>query len=232
MRKLVAAWLCLLAFGCVAASSAVALPSILLLTGETGGSLLLESVTNIQEFIFETELSNQVNGEGVLLRLHFPNVNEPKGIYELLVTKYKYGPEAADTCRSMGDAAEEVLFPKRTFHLVYDSLTVLGVAVLLLIPQFKYQCKLSLTTTFLLSVEGNLLMLLSPINKEVLTSENLGIVSRCNLGLPKDKTWWNGAGANKTASLIGNVSFGLEPACLNIEGTVQMTVSKMAEVMG
>jgi hypothetical protein len=232
MRKLVAAWFCLLAFGCVAASSAVALPSILLLAGETGGSLLIKSVTNTLEYHLETEASNHVNGEGVLLQLHFPNVSEPKGIYELLVTRYKYGTEATNTCQSIGDPAEEVLFPKRTFHLVYDSLTVLGVAVLLLIPRFQYECKTGSTTTLLVSLEGNILTLLSPINKEILTSENLGIVSRCSAGVPKDKTWWSDAGGKERSSLNANVGLGLEEACLAVEGTVKMTVSKMAEVMG
>jgi hypothetical protein len=216
----------------VAASAAVALPSILLLPGETGGSLLLKSISNNLRFLLETELSNKVSAEGVLLQLHFPNVNEPKGIYELLVTKYKFGTEVANTCQSIGDAAEEVLFPKRTFHLVYDSLTVLGVAALLLIPRFSYTCKTGATTTLLVSLEGNTLMLVSPINKEVLTSENIGTVSRCNAGVPKDKNWWNDADSKETASLTANVGLGVEGACLDVEGTVRMTVSKMAEVMG
>jgi hypothetical protein len=221
-----------LVVGAGMAVSASASPSILMLVGETGGSLLIKSVANTNKTILETELSNKVNGEGVLLQLHFPNVNEPKGTYELLFTKVKYGTTVGQTCNSIGDTAEEVLLPKSTFRLVFDSLTVLGAALLILVPQFKFICKTGATTTLLASTEGNQLVLVSPINKEVLTSENIGGVSRCTAGTPKDKTWWNEAGGKEAAGLKANVGLGNEEACENVEGTVQSTVSKMAELMG
>jgi hypothetical protein len=228
---------CLMVFavlvvGAGMAVSASALPSILLLPGETGGSLLIKSITNTNEATLETELSNKINGKGVLLQLHFPNVNEPKGTYELLFTKVKFGTTAGQTCNSVGDLPEEVLLPKSTFHLVFDSLTVLGVALLILVPQFKFICKTGATTTLLATTEGNQLVLVSPINKEVLTSENIGGVSRCTAGVPKDRFWWNDAGGKETASLTANVGLGVESACENVAGTVSSTVSKMAELMG
>jgi hypothetical protein len=214
------------------AASVSALPSILLLPTEPGGSLLIKSVTNTLKTTLETELSNKINGEGVLLQLHFPNVGEPKGTYELLFLKVKFGVEAANTCNSIGDAVGEVLLPKSTFHLVFDSLTPLGVALLILVPQFKFICKTGATTTLLASTEGNALVLVSPINTEVLTTGTIGGVSRCAAGTPKDKSWWNDAGGKEVASLKANVGLGTEEACENVEGTVQSTVSKMAELMG
>jgi hypothetical protein len=233
MRKLVAAAsFALLVLGGFAASTAVALPSILLLAGETGGSLLIKSVTNTLKTTLETELGNKINGEGVLLQLHFPNVGEPKGTYELLFLKVKIGVEAANTCNSIGDPAGEVLLPKSTFHFVFDSLTVLGVAPLILVPLFKFVCKTGATTTLLIDVEGNELVLVSPVGREVLTSETIGGVSRCTAGAPKDRSWWNDADGKESAVFRLGIGLGIEEACVNIEGTVQMTVNRMSEVMG
>jgi hypothetical protein len=232
MRRTAITSLGVLAVICAMAATANALPSILLLPGETGGSLLIQSVANMLTTTLESELSNKINGAGVLLRLLVPNVAEPKGTGEVLFTQVKFGTEPANTCNSIGDVAGEVLLPRGTFQIVYDSLTVLGVAGLVLVPQVKVTCKTGATTTLLVSVEGSVLVLISPINKELLTSEQGGGVSRCTAGVAKDRFWWNGAGGKETATLSANVGAGVEPACINVTGTVQATISKMAEIMG
>jgi hypothetical protein len=233
MRNLVAAaWLDLLVLGCFAASTAVALPSILLLPGETGGSLLIQSITNSRRFTIETEAGNKIGGEGVLLNLHVPNVSAPVGTYELSFTHFGVFGQPSDTCNSSGDPAGEVLLPQHTFRLVYDSLTMLGVAALLSVPFFGYTCKSGSTTTVLAWLEGDMLILVSPLNNEKLVSETLGAVSRCSFSHPKDSTWWKENGSRETVELQGGFGSGGGEVCLDIEGTVQMTVSKMAEIMG
>jgi hypothetical protein len=212
----------------LAGSAVAALPEVLLLSGETG-SLLLNSLTNTFVTSLETIESNAIKGKGVLVQLHFPNVNSNLGTYELLFLKVTYNGTA---CTSNGDNPEEVLLPKGTFHLVYDSLTVLGVAALFLVPEFKFPCKTGATTTVLVVTLGNQLVLVFPVGSEVLTSEEVRSTSLCNKGKPLDTKWWNDNGTVLTARLEANVGAGFVTACENVEGTVFLTVSRMAEVMG
>jgi hypothetical protein len=232
MRRIMMVWFVLLATGCAVAASAVAaLPVVLLLPTESG-SLLLKSLTNSFATSLETETSHAIKGEGVLIQLHFPNVTSNLGQYEVLFTKVRFGNIAGQTCNSTGDLAEEVLWPKGTFHLVFDSLTVLGVAALLLIPEFSFLCKTGIVTTVLVGVIGQALMLVYPLKTEVLVGEEFRLTSRCNAGVPVDTAWWDENGGKRTARLSANVGAGFESACVQVSGTVLLSTNRMAELMG
>jgi hypothetical protein len=232
MRRILLVWFGALIAVCAMAPSAIAaLPEVLLLSGETG-SLLLKSLTNTFNTNLETLSSAALKGEGLLVQLHFPNVNSNLGTYELLFTKIKFNNIAGQTCNSIGDPAEEVLLPKSTFHLVYDSLTVLGVAALFLVPEFKFLCKTGATTTILVALLGSQLILVFPVATEVLTSQEVRATSFCHAGKPLDAKWWNTNGTLLTARLEANIGSGFETACENVQGTVFLTVSRMAEIMG
>jgi hypothetical protein len=232
IKMVVLVALVLVAASCVVVSSAVALPSILVLPTESG-SLLLESLANTLLTTLDTEVSGALKGEGLLVGLHFPNTATNLGTYELLFNKLNF-EVATNHCQSMGDGETLVLFPHSTFHLVFDSLTVLGVAALFLVPSFQFVCKTK-AAEITVTVGGNLLALVTPLNTELLVGEEFRSTTRCasgNTGRPADATWWNGSGVLQSALLAANVGLGAEQACVNVAGTVLLSTSRMAEIMG
>jgi hypothetical protein len=213
----------------VGAISAQALPALLLLPGETG-SVLFASLANTFTVSLENELE-RIEGEGGLLKLHFPNSATNLGTFELAFSKV-IEPISAIICKTNGDPEGEVLVPRGEFHLVYDSLTSLGVAALLLINEFSIECG-----TAKIPVKGTALVLLKPLGSELLTTQEATGRLRCVVGGPgkaEDKKWWNGSGALQTALLLAKFksAFGFEESCLNIEGELKLKPSRMAEIMG
>src|ERR1700691_3344078 len=210
------------------AGSAVALPSILLLPEDAGKSLLLSSLTNTSVTRLETS-AGLLTGAGVKVKLHFPNAATNLGLIEVTFTEV----EKAETgkCKTATATVEgEVIVPKTSFHLVFDSLTLLGVAALILVPEFSATCGAEATVSF----KGNVLSLISPISKEILVSEELGSSTRCSAtrGIPVDTSYWNGAGEKGKALLLGKLGLAFEEACQNIAATVQLKGNIMAEIMG
>jgi hypothetical protein len=231
LRRLKMSCLAVLAvcvLGSAAAVSAIALPAVLLLGGEVG-SLLLRSLTNTFIASLQTAISTYL-GEGVLLVLHFPNAATNLGTYEYLILKM-LETGSKETCHTPGDAEGEVLFPRREFHLVFDSLTVLGVAALILVPEFEFVCG---NGTQKVKVKGSLLALLTPINTEVLVGGDFRFVMRCGkFGAAEETKFWNSSGVLQSTLFEANVGIGgFEQACLDIRGTVLLGTSRMAEIMG
>jgi hypothetical protein len=230
MRRLMVVCLVLLsvsALGAAFVSPGMALPSVLLLPGQTG-SLLISSLTNTFKVRLETALGTTIAGEGLLMRLHFPNATNNLGASEVLALKMALG---AEDCATEGDAEGEVLLPSMTFHLVYDSLTVLGVAALFLLPgEVLILCGMSDV-----KIKGSLLMLLTPIKTEVLETRELAGILHCKFGasgVPEDKRWWNQAGAVQNAQLLANFGAAFEEACVNLSFEVELKPSRMVEIMG
>jgi hypothetical protein len=92
-------------------------------------------------------------------------------------------------------------------HLVYDSLTTLGVAALILIEEMHFECG-SLASV---NEKGSLLCLISPINKKVKTTETVPLkceASGAKTGDPKETQYWNAAGVSQTASLLLSLNSG------------------------
>jgi hypothetical protein len=215
------------ALGSIVAGSAIALPAVLLLGSEVG-SLLLRSLTNTFVASLQTGISTYL-GEGVLIVLHFPNAATNLGTYEYLILKM-LETRSKETCHTPGDAEGEVLFPRREFHLVFDSLTVLGVAALLLVPEFEFVCG---NGTQKVKVKGSVLALLTPINTEVLVGGDFQFVIRCaKFGAAEETKFWNASGVLQSTLFEANVGVGFEQACLDIRGTVLLGTSRMAEIMG
>ncbi|MHB8242546.1 MAG: hypothetical protein ACYDHN_11195 [Solirubrobacteraceae bacterium] len=214
----------------VGAGSALALPVLLLLPGETG-SVLFESLANTFTVRLENELE-AIEGEGGSLKLHFPNSTNNLGTFELGFSKVIV-PILGIPCHTTGDAEGEVLVPRGEVHLVFDSLgSSLGVAALLLINEFPITC-----STTVLKTRGMALVLLKPLNTEVLTTQELSAKLRCVVGGPgkaEDKTWWNATGALQTAQLLSKFKegFPFEESCFDIENELKLKPKRMVELMG
>jgi hypothetical protein len=221
------ALLALSGLGGAVAGSTMALPHVLLLPGEAG-SLLLKSVANTFTFRFE---GNRIgmSGKGLLLQLHFPNAATNLGTFKLAFSE-TLETSSNEKCNSLGDAAGEVLVSGE-FHLVFDSLTILGDAILLLWPTVEIECPAG---NRFAKLAGNSLALVTPINSELLAGSEFLVTTHCGspLGRPVERMWWNVSGAWVWARLTAQVSGIEEEECLDIAGTVLLQTSRMAELMG
>jgi hypothetical protein len=113
---------------------------------------------------------------------------------------------------SEGAAKGEVI-SKGEIHLVYDSLTTLGVAVLFLInPTTKVTCEtFGLKTT--VSISGAKQCLVKAINTLAKTFE---LLCEQSGGDPKEATFWNDEGKELKASLFCSTNGGVAETCAQL----------------
>ncbi|MHB8242857.1 MAG: hypothetical protein ACYDHN_12820 [Solirubrobacteraceae bacterium] len=224
LKQMCLALLALTVLGIASAGNALALPTILLLPENASSSILLTILSNKLVTALETELQG-LKGEGVSGNIHFPNGNTTLGFTNLRFLNIADGTES---CKTGSDAAGEVLVPQSQVHLVFDTLTPLGIAILVLVPEFELVCDLSK-----LKVTGDFLILIHNIDKELSSTEAFQLLTHCkSSGVPLETKWWNNAGAAQHAELSLRFGAGFESACLNIAGTLLATPNLMVGIMG
>jgi hypothetical protein len=198
LKVLVLALFALFALGVVMAGAASAeLPQLLTAggvkvtsekyTGTSGETKLTDGTETVscKTSTSEGELKNETTAKGYLGPVH---VN-----FKECTSKTFIGNA---TCTGEGDTSGNILFLGET-HLVYDSLTTLGVAVLFLIPRFHFTCSLFGVNELLL-VEGSLVCLIKPPGT---LAKHFEVVCEATGGTQKETKYWNGAGVEQTASL-------------------------------
>jgi hypothetical protein len=201
-------------------ASALALPTLKFLTGETypvtfsgttTGTAFLETAIGEKLTATETKLTGELK-EGVL------------GSFTADFTGVKLG---TNSCKTEGDAAGALLL-KGELHLVFDSFEPLHVALLLLVKEFALTCG-----TTIIHVKGELLGLVEPINTETTTFK---VKTHCvagKKGLQEDLTYWNDAGTKREkATLEESFGLGFEKACEEVPGEFTLTSGKMLEIVG
>jgi hypothetical protein len=215
-----------IATGSTAGSAAAALPTILYLTGE-GPPVEFNSLANT----FATKLENGkflLEGEGIGVNLNFPTAGN-LGTFKLTLAKVEDPQQENLPCDTAGAGAGNVVLSGAA-HLVYDSLTVLGVAALLLFEEVIIACE-----AIAIRLKGNALGLIKPINREILTTEEAEFTIKCSgvAGRPEDRKWWNAAGIEQTALMEMNFAgTGFEESCLDVAGVVKLKPTKMVEIRG
>jgi hypothetical protein len=229
MRRFRVFCLSLLAITVVGSAIAVpvfALPSVLLLPSDAGKSLLLSTLPAGTALTKLQTALGEVTGEGISMKLHFANTTSPLGTIEVTLTNTVFNGEK---CKTEGAGVGEIVVPKTTFHLVFDSLTVLGVAALILVPEFAATCGVEK-----IKFKGNLLSLLKPINTEILTTEELSGRPRCSAvaGVPEDRVWWSESGAVEKAKFEAQLGAGFEEACMHVALELKLKPNIMFEIMG
>lgn len=210
----------------VSSSASAALPVLLFLPGE-GVPVELKGASTTK-WELQEKLGELIAGQGVQFALKFNTAGSNLGPFEswLLAAEEPIGKEK---CKTTGDAAGNVLLGNEV-HLVFDSLTPLGVAALFLIVEnTPIDCGV-----LEIKLRGNLLGLITPINTEVLTSGRFKLIIRCKAmnGQPSEKTYWNAAGEARTAKLEVSAGLGFEEGCVNVNEEVALAPTKMLEIMG
>ena len=186
------------ALGAVMASSAFALPALL---PETGLTVLASGV--------EAKLVT-LSGTEVLCKT---GISELKFAAKsnLAPVHITFGGCTSPTlggakCTGLTDTAGSgTILALGEIHLVYDSLTTLGVAGLLLIEELGFECGALATV----NVKGSLLCLISPINKKIKTTETALLkceATGAKTGDPKETEYWNAAGVKQTPLLLASVN--------------------------
>lgn len=213
-----------------AAATAIALPSILFLSGETV-PVKIEGTTAASD---KTQLEGEsavIEGEGVELKIELTSTVGPLGAYSGWFKNIK-AAGTAKKCETAGDSAGNVLVTGEG-HLVFDTLGrtlgQAGVAALVLIPESEVLCE---GANF--KIRGSKLALGSPVNSEILPSGSFSGSLRCSAqpGRPIDRVYWNEAGGTSVVKLETKPNGGLfEEACENLETNIQLTPSKMVETM-
>jgi hypothetical protein len=161
-------------------------------TGESGATALRTlggSEVECKKSTAEGELSREATSKGYLgpFHIHFRECKGPLG----------------STCTGATDAEGTILVLGEA-HLVYDSLTTLGVGVLFLVAQFHFTCTLFGVNELIL-VKGSVICLIKPINTVAKHFEIVCEESATHSGDPKEPHYWNASGVEQTASLESNV---------------------------
>jgi hypothetical protein len=218
-----------IAVGCALAASAFASGPTLLFPASNGPTVLLESEkepNTIKSSIQSTSLKLEAEGfliQTTLLQLTSP-VPNVSGIYTMLFLKLKETLAPKAECHSEGDPQGEVLVPQGTILLVYDSLSPLGVAARLAVPEVKMLC--GTATKF--KVKGSLLSLITPINtivKSGSTTTQFGTHCTTTVGEPAETRYWNQSGTEEHTKLEASAGVSFEKACELIGTTSTSTIS-------
>ena len=154
------------AVGCALAASASASGPTLLFWEGFGPTVLIASdkePNTIKSSLQST--SSKLTGEGFLIELTLLQLSSPvpnaSGTYTVLFLNVEETFAPKDKCHSEGDAQGEVLVTQGTILLVYDSLSPVGVAARLAVPEVKILCG----TVSKIKVKGSLLSLITPLTK-------------------------------------------------------------------
>jgi len=131
------------------------------------------------------------------------------------------------TCLGLGDSAGILVLG--SFHIVYDTLSALGAAILFLLQHVHYECTVAGLEKLIL-VLGQVLCLLGTIN--ALTTSNEVRCLGAN-GDPKEVRYWNDAGTeiNIAEGLLASENEGVTYKMSAQEGSVKLTTSESIEIM-
>jgi hypothetical protein len=228
------------AVGCALAASALATGPTLLFPGGNGPTVLINSEKDPNSIM--TSLQSEaakIEGEGLLveitllqLTLPVPNVS---GIYTVLFLKTKESVGTHPLCHSEGDAQEEILVPQGTVLLVYDSLSPLGVAARLSVPEVKILCG----TANKIKVKGSVLSLITPINTIIASGSNTtqsATYCSTTVGRAQETRYWNQSGVEEHTKLEASNGGGFEAACeligTSLTSTITLLPNKEIEIDG
>jgi hypothetical protein len=240
VKVLLLAFVALSALAGILSGSALALPTLLFL-GTEQVPLLINSLGNAG---VATELQNTggsgIQGEGITLEITFLTASSNLGQF-LARFRKTHKTVLTDLCFTTG-LSEEINVHGEV-HLVYDSLSPLGVATLFLVPEFKITCKEGAAEGLEITVKGSVLGLVKPINTEIGTTEHGEGIQACGgknesgkAGKPVETKYWNAAGTELHPLLESEFGGGFKASCQLIGATttssIPLTPTKMVEIMG
>jgi hypothetical protein len=218
-----------IAVGCALAASASASGPTLLFPAGNGPTVLIESEkepNTIASSIQST--SAKLTAEGFLIEITLLQLSSPvphvSGIYTMLILNFGEALAPKEKCHSEGDTQGEVLVPQGTILLVYDSLSPLGVAARLAVPEVKILCG----TATKIKVKGSVLSLITPINTIVKAgSTTTKSETHCTstVGEAAETRYWNQSGVEEHTKLEANAGVSFEKACLLIGTTSTSTIT-------
>jgi hypothetical protein len=232
----------LLLFGLLASSAlssvtttepAFALPTLLFLPGEgVPFRLTYAKSANTVPTSLRTTAGEELSGEGIKLVVNFTSATVNLAPYELLFLNVttEIEPGEHTDCNTAGDNTGEVILPSGgEVHLVFDSLTPLGVAGMFLVPEFEVKCAAEK-----IKIKGSVLGLIAPINTEVAVMSNslLGSFTCAGGNRAAESKYWNAAGElTQAPTLLANFGAGFVQSCVSLNLTL-LPKEKMIELMG
>jgi len=131
-----------------------------------------------------------------------------------------------EACESLGDASEVILSLGES-HLVFDSLSPLGVGIALLLEPVHIEC-LGFILVLILVEKSCVLGLVEKINSAVTVNH---LVFKETSGKQSEQTYWNSAGKEEKCIMKESKNGGASEEG-GIEGNMETTSSAAVEVMG
>jgi hypothetical protein len=176
----------MLIIGGAVSAMAFALPTLLNSLGELAGVVKYTAYTNTVNRL--TKLNGkEIQCKSARAEGEFTQ-NSVLGPFHITFSTCE-GLSGLITCTGTGDASG-VILSLGTVHLVYDSLTTLGVAALFLMAPTTFSCAGVATVV----TKGELLCLVAPINTLVLQGTFICKEKVAGEGDPGEVTYWNDAG--------------------------------------
>jgi hypothetical protein len=175
-------------------TSTGALVTTVLFTGESGVVVLLTLAGRkfqCQGWTAEGELIESITAKGFL------------GPFHLTLKECTFTTGVGNVgCTGAGDASGMILVLGEA-HLIYDTLSPLGVGILFLVTPLHFTCALFGINELVL-LAGGFICLIKPINT---LAKHFEIVCKeaGNLtGDPSETTYWNGSGKEEHSSMLTN----------------------------
>jgi hypothetical protein len=126
-------------------------------------------------------------------------------------------------CNSSGDPEGEIS-SEGSGELVFDSLTMLGAAILSSLNEIKIKC----TALVAITIKGQGLALVNPINSEVTSFELIGTQSK---GKQSETEYWNAKGEKvKVSPCLASINGGTFQECGVESKENKATTSKMITI--
>jgi hypothetical protein len=187
------------ALAAITPGTALALPNIL-------PEIELKSIGIGAEIELETVERSRMKCETHTGEYVIP-VKTTLGTFKLTLTGCELKKPIEHSCTGTGDATGTILASGEV-HLVWDSLTVLGLALLYLIPKGAavFEC----SALVKVEVLGSVLCLLPTFGVKIKTTERVELVCDQFIGVPEFTQYWNGSGVlqNVEKSLLTSVDGG------------------------
>jgi hypothetical protein len=187
LKILILAAMAVFALAAIASTAASAALPLFLTAAGTQPLLIISGLSTVVSQL--QQLAQAVSEQFECPEVHYvlhQEANQDLGTFHFDLLQCKINSPIAAECTGLGEAAGTVL-ALGTYHLVFDSLILLGAAVLLLFNEAHFACSI-----VLVKVKGELLCLVSvPGTKGTKVKVDCGKTAG---GDPSEVTYWNNAG--------------------------------------
>jgi hypothetical protein len=185
LKILVLAAMAVFALAAIVSSTASAALPLFLTAAGTQPLLLISGLTTITSILQKLGETKNIKCPETHYTFH-QNANEDLGTFHFDFLGCNVTEPVAAKCTGLGEATAGEILVLGTYHAVFDSLSPLGAAMLMLVNEVHFSCSI-----VLVKVKGELLCLISVPNTK---GSKVKLDCSQATGDPSEVKYWNNAG--------------------------------------